>query len=432
MSRARRAIQTFALASIAGTAAFNLPEIGAQVTPYWATVVDDGGRADTGEFVALDPAGDAIVGGTSSGADGLDLRLTRIDTSGTVIWSRRFDLGGDALSIAGLVVDGTGDILAVCRVHGPAVSFFGSVTVKVSGAGTELWRAIYDTRDVNDWPAGIEVDAAGRSFVGGWTQLEERRPFIVSYDANGNLLWHDEYESGADQKKIYAMARDPIGGAVYLAGEAMTKWGDQSSLLLRYDADGRRRWVKRYSSRPNFAYAERVAVGPDGNVVLAGWFAQNIHVTMVDGAHGNALWSSAYGDPADDDHVLDLATDGFGNVLVSGWREPIVVGSASSFLLRYAPDGTLSWVVSDDRIDVPGALAVDSSGSTYVAGIGRFGFRLTRRWVTTRYDAMGQLVWTADYDVRPGPEDLALTPAGDVIVSGVVNGDVHVLSYRQP
>ncbi len=133
----------------------------------------------------------------------------------------------------------------------------------MSGAGTERWRATYDTPDA-DWPVWIEVDAAGRSFVGGMTQRVEPlqvlvNAFIVSCDANGNLLWQDQYVNGPDQETIYDIARDPIGGAVYVAGGASGQNG--GPLLLRYDAHGRRRWAKRYPGHGAQAFAERVAVG---------------------------------------------------------------------------------------------------------------------------------------------------------------------------
>ena len=46
--------------------------------------------------VALDPAGAIIVAAVSVGTDGYDLRLAKIDPSGTVIWSNRYPLPRDA------------------------------------------------------------------------------------------------------------------------------------------------------------------------------------------------------------------------------------------------------------------------------------------------------------------------------------------------
>jgi hypothetical protein len=439
MNAARCAIRMLVLASVAGTVLFTVPETPGQVTQSWATIVDDGGLSDTGRFVVIDPAGGAIVGGTSSGL----LRLSKIDPSGTVIWSHRF--AGGCGSIVGLAVDGAADILALCLQSGSAV------TVKVSGAGTELWRAIYDT-PWSDCPVGIEVDAAGQSFVAGYTQRVEPlqvlvNSFIVSYDANGNVLWQDQYGTGKDWEQIYDIARDPVAGAVYLAGYLSGRGG--GPLLVRYDADGRRRWAKKYPSRVFYGQAERVAVGPDGNVVLAGLFSSgnvDIQVIKADGANGRELWSAVYGDAGKEERVADLAIDGSGNVLISGHAStpPPIYTSVGAVLLRYTPDGALSWTVLDDRIDAGlGGLAVDSSGSSCVAGtrhvpLGPYGYPFAQHWLTTRYDATGRMVWTAEYDANPGGQvngfsnDLALSSSGNVIVTGDLDGDVHVLSYRQP
>ena len=446
MNTARSAIRVSALASIVATAALTVTETPCQVTQSWATIVDDGARFEMGRYLALDPAGNAIVGSASPGPPGgPGFRLTKIDPAGTVIWSQRFASAapGGGLSIVGLAVDGAGDILSVCREGDPNGNR--ALTVKVSGDGKELWRAVYDT-DGADWPVGIEADAAGRSFVGGWTQRFEptqalENAFILSYDADGNLLWQDQYGSGKNQETINDIARDPVSGAVYLAGDL----NGSVPLLLRYEADGRRRWARRYQSHAVQAYAERVAVGPDG-VVLAGFYAGRgvgIQVIKVDAASGRSLWSAVYGEATTYEQLIDVAIDGSGNVLVAGAAEtePPIVRFLGLFLLRYAPDGTLSWAVTDDRIGAfHGALAVDPSGSPYVTGTRqvRVDNFFTQHWLTSRYDTTGQLVWTIEYDGNPGgltggiSQDLALTSAGDVIVIGDVTGDVHAVSYREP
>ena len=446
MNTARGSLRLFALASIAATVALTVTETPGQVTQSWATILDDGVSTDSGKFVQLDPVGNAIVGDTLPPRTSfLTLRLAKIDPSGTVIWSRLFasDRPGGTLSIRGLAVDGAGDILAVCSDY-PATT-----TVKVSSTGTELWRATFDTPSA-DWPVGIEVDAAGRSFVGGTTELQEptRRlvnAFIVSYDADGSLLWQDEYGSGNAQETIYDIARDPVGGAVYLAGRLRAQSNAESALLLRYDPDGRLRWAKQYQGKPYLGYAQKVAVGPDGSVALAGWLSSgdvDIQVIKVDASNGRKLWSAVY-EAATYDQLSDLAIDGSGNIFVSGHMEtmPPIGVNVGACLIRYAPNGVLSWLVVDDRIDrLPGALAVDASGSSYVTAthVVPFGSSFKQHWLTTRYDATGQLVWTAEYDGNPGgpasgfADDLALTPAGDLIVVGNVNYDMHVVSYRQP
>jgi putative pyrroloquinoline-quinone binding quinoprotein len=435
--RRRPAIKMYAVASVLAFAVLAATDTPCQVVPSWATILDDGGRSDTANQVAIDPAGAIIVGGTSIGQNSFGLRVAKLDPSGTVIWSNVYAFGGGldvTEGVVGMTVDGAGDILTVCRENTRVV------TMKVSGAGAELWRAIYDTPGF-DRPAGIVSDEAGRTYVGGTTIVgqppaQTRSAFIVSYDANGNLLWQDQYDSKNNQETIYDIARDPVSGAVYLAGELETQFGGlgrESPLLVRYAPDGRRLWAKHYRKPGTIALAQKAVVGPDGNVVLAGqYLGDNFQVIKVDGASGKDLWTALYSEPTYD-QFIDVAVDGSGNVFVSGHVEsqpeqlPIF---SHAVLLRYTADGALSWSVVDDRIgDLLGLLAVDASGSAYAAA----------SWLTTGYDATGQRIWTAAYDSGPGisppgpNKGLVITPAGDMILAGTGGlGDIHVVSYRLP
>lgn len=431
--RRRPAVQMYAAATVAAFSLLAAQETPCQVVPSWATILDDGGRTDTAYQAAIDPAGAIIVGGLSFGPNSYGVRLAKLDPSGAVIWSNVYAFGGGLDAVAGVVgmtVDGAGDILTVCREN------TGVVTMKVSGTGVELWRAIYDTPGW-DTPAGIVGDEEGRTYVGGTTifgQLpaQTRGAFIVSYDANGNLLWQDQYDSKNNQETIYDIARDPVSGAVYLAGELETQFGGlghESPLLVRYTPGGRRLWAKHYRKPGTIGLAEKAVVGPDGNVMLAGSFlGDNFQVIKVDAASGKDLWTAVYAEPTYD-QLIDVAVDGSGNIFVSAHVEsqpeqfPVF---SHGILLRYTPDGALSWSVVDNRMS--GLLAVDASGSAYAAAA----------WLTTGYGATGQLLWAAVYDSGPGLfsqgfKDLLITPAGDLILAGTGGqADIHVVSYHLP
>jgi len=427
----------------------------AQAVQSWATVLDDAGRSDSGDFVLVDSTGDAIVGGISQTASGdADVRLARISPAGVVIWSQRIPFGApnSALGLDGLTLDPAGNILAVVN-HSLGGQESRVVTVKVSGAGAEIWRATFDTPGGVDSAAGIVRDAAGQVFVGGTIQQgvngvngQSLKAFIVAYGANGNLLWQDTYDNGQDQESIGDITRDPASGAIYIAGSASGQ--NAGPLLLRYDPSGRRRWAKKFPTLGgrNGAGARKVRVGPDGHVVMASVVAPggigsiDIQVTKVDATSGKALWSTLYGDPVAEDYVFDLAIDSLANVTIFA-RRLAGFGTGHPLVVRYTPNGQLSWDVVDPQTDGAFlAFALDAAGAAYVSGPHRvpFGMFVTYLWRTTRYDGAGQPIWAVEYDGSPTiptngtPHSLAVASGGDVIVTGEVNGDIHVVSYDQP
>ncbi len=82
------------------------------------------------------------------------------------------------------------------------------------------------------------------------------------------------------------------------------------------------------------------------------------------------------------------------------------------------------------------------SGSVASDRVSGFDLRLAlgaaAAWLTTGYDATGQLLWAAVYDSGPGLfsqgfKDLLITPAGDLILTGTGGqADIHVVSYHLP
>jgi len=408
----------YAVASVAVFALLATTEARCQV-PSWVNILDDAGQFETANHVEIDPGGDIIVGGLSYSSSRFGLRLAKLDPSGTVIWSNFFptNSGIDAVAgMIGLAVDGAGNIAVVWR------DGTGAFTMKVSGDGVELWRAVYDSPGRFEWPAGIVVDDEGRTSVGGYTSVRQptgtllTSAFIVSYDASGRLLWQDQDFGKQDRETVYDIVRDPASGAIYLAGELDKNFGGlgrQSPWLVRYDPDGRRVWEKHYRQPGAIAFAQKAVVGPDGNVVLAvdspGYMG--FQVLKVDAASGKELWTAEHGEPAYNIDS-DVGVDGSGNVFFI----------SSGVLLRYTPDGALSWSVVGN---IGGRLAVDASGSAYILW----------GWRTFGYDATGREIWRTVYDAGPPLSTLnnalVITPAGDMILAGG-EGDIHVLSYRLP
>jgi hypothetical protein len=290
----------------------------------------------------------------------------------------------------------------------------------------------------------------GRPVIGGRSERQGTtastiNAFIVSYDANGATLWQDTYDNGRDQEVIYDLARDRVSGALYLAGGVSGKGG--GALVVRYDADGRRRWAKKYPTRDAFTFAEQVEVGSNDKVVIAGYRsvppnpANDLQVWQIDGASGKLDWSTVYGGPSADERAVEIATDRSGNIFVA--VTALGISSAvDALLLKYTANGALSWanVVDGGFCDAARALAVDDSGNAHLSGTSQTfdGTNYDYDWITTRYDGTGATAWTIAFNgipignVNESPADLVLATNGDVIVTGSKQADITTIRYQQP
>jgi hypothetical protein len=96
---------------------------------------------------------------------------------------------------------------------------------------------------------------------------------------------------------------------------------------------------------------------------------------------GNVLYSTYLGGSGDD-HATGVALDDQGNVYVAGWTtslnfpirnalQPNLIGGREGFLAKFSPDGQLlySTYIGGSGQDEVHALAVDSQGNAFVAGV---------------------------------------------------------------
>lgn len=136
------------------------------------------------------------------------------------------------------------------------------------------------------------------------------------------------------------------------------------------------------------------------------------------------------------DLVYDVATDGAGNVYVTGQTDGTLPGQTPSgetdaFVRRYDASGTEIWTrqFGSELWDFALDIATDGAGNVYVAGYTRW--RLPGQThlgsddaFVRRYDASGTEVWTRQFGTEAGDyaRGVATDGAGNVYVTGATSG----------
>ena len=394
----------------------------------------------------LDAGGNAYVTGNSSGHHSLSDALTvKYDADGNEVWSVRYnspDNGSDGA--ADLALDDGGNIL----VTGYSMGDY--ATIKYDTDGNELWIARYDgVAGSGDVAVAVATDAAGNVYVTGWSTVEatwtpdpgswdfDHDFATIKYDADGNELWVASYGSapGVDDEPADLVV--DAAGNVYVAG---TSDGDHTT--VKYDTDGNELWVATYDW-PAYqgGFLNAITVDVSGNVYVTGnkdngTISGSDCMTVKYDADGNELWMAMYDGLANDwDEGRALEVDALGNVHVVGSSRALT-GQLQYLTIKYDTDGNELWVANYTTInkgDEAYALTLDALGDVYVAGTS-----VTRtdqpnglydtNYVTVKYDAAGNQVWTATY-VGPGtfqagfafddyPVSIALDGSDNVLVTG--------------
>lgn len=363
------------------------------------------------------------------------------------------------------------------------------------------WAVIAGASEENTFPTAMASTGDGTVVVGSFsdsttlgtgldavtvTPAGGPDTYLASYRDDGTLDWAVTIGStGYDRAGGVAVAPVAPDGTITVAGFivafatfgsasaapaiTVSQSGFQSGYVARYGPDGSPIWV---SQAGNGTTPNEVAVGPDGEAVVAGNFESASttfgtgpnSVTLADRGNGDVFvarylaggsldWAvSAGGSSLDTANSVAVGVDG--SATVTGRYQGVATfGSGTeqvtfedtfrggSYVARYGPDGALDRVLTGGGGpgDASGhAVAVRPDGSTVVAGsfgkytgTGTFGsgaaaVTKTSRGATDIYVAEyapdGTLKWlrTAGGRWDDAPRDLALAPDGSFSVTGIV------------
>ncbi|MBC8069606.1 MAG: hypothetical protein IAG13_14810 [Deltaproteobacteria bacterium] len=195
-------------------------------------------------------------------------------------------------------------------------------------------------------------------------------------------------------------------------------------LLLRYADDGALLWDVTHDLG-NDSRAADVAIGPDGQIAIAGDLSEIAFLAAAFDSEGALAWSDTMTDVGGGDiggKGVDFDADG--DVYVGG---QIYVGSYDLTLRRYSETGATVWIETYDgglTDDAFGIVVADDAlyvgGSTTVATDDSNG-------LVRRYDRDGESVWTREFVGDDGDSEqarsIAYDPAGYVVAAGF-SGDV--------
>jgi hypothetical protein len=128
----------------------------------------------------------------------------------------------------------------------------------------------------------------------------------------------------------------------------------------------------------------------------------------------------------------DIASDGSGNVYVTGFSSPTPTAPLDFVTIKYEPDGDTAWLRTFDGLasgdDSASAIVVDNSGNVYVTGQCKLVSSpyTLRGFGTVKYDPSGTPAWARFFGSGPNrndyPTDVAVDDSGNVYVTGRGNG----------
>jgi hypothetical protein len=286
--------------------------------------------------------------------------------------------------------------------------------------------------------------AAAQSLIHAWSQrfgdaIEHQFAASVATGGSGNIFVTGDFYSSVD-----------------FGGGELTSAGNTDVYVAGFDASGNHLWSKRFGDA-GFQHTQSIATDGAGNVIVTGFFVgtmdfgggplttagvSDIFIAKFDAA-GNHMWSQRFGD-ADHQHAYGVTTDGSGNVIVTGNSRGTVdfgggglttAGIWDVFVARFDAAGNHLWsqLFGDSDNQFGSSVATDGSGNVMVTGyfLGTVDFGgggLTSAGgndiFIAKFDSAGSHLWSQRFGDASFQFAQSITAdvSGNVIATGFIEG----------
>lgn len=406
------------------TSAFDCATIkyNAAGTRQWVARYNGSGNDnDYAYMLAIDNLGNVYVTGESFNQNSnFDYTTVKYNNAGVQQWVQRFDGSANQDDYASAItLDGSFNVY----VTGGSISNFTDLdflTIKYNLNGIEQWQSYYNGVGQSlEQASAISIDNNDDIYVvGASTGSGTANDYLtVKYNGMGQQEWavrHNSVYNGNDNP--YAIAIDNLNN-IYITGESFTNSINYDVLTVKYNLNGACLWSQRYDGpRQRYDWANALAVDSNNNVYITGG-TDNIntdydYLTVKYDALGNLQWVKTYNGNANSiDYSNAICCDNVGNVYVTG-ASYVTTSSYDCVTIKYNAVGDTQWIRryngTANNSDAGTAIKTDAAGNVYVTGRS-FGVGTSRDFITIKYSASGQELWTVRYNGTANGEDGAIS-----------------------
>lgn len=319
---------------------------------------------------------------------------------------------------------------------------FDILLTKYTSSGVQRWARVYNgPSNLDDSPAAIAFDSSGNIYVAGQSEIVKDESghgtvsssLVLKYDPLGNRKWVQHYHGSADGYDGACGIAVDGSDNIYVTGRSNSISATDYS-TLKYDKNGSLKWARSYNGPGNGLDESRaIAVDRLGNVYITGISLGTdgqYHIATIkydtNGSRKWVKWFSRKGGSPDSGNTIAL--DKEGNIYVAG-------NSAGAFAtIKYNANGAAKWMKFSNGLGAGGsasAIAFDDKGNAFVTGTGQNPSTGRPNYLTLKYDKNGNEKWMRSYKgimkhpLRNSayPSGIGLDQAGNVYVTGTTTAE---------
>lgn len=324
-----------------------------------------GGTGDEdGTSIDIDQMSDSsyvLVGATASfGSNSLDAYVLRIDKSGTLLWSKKYNTASNSEHFRGVKITANDEILITGTDNADNFGSGDGLVMRVDIDGNEIWKNVYGG-GVNDHFHSIEELPGGNILITGSTTSYgpgNTAGYVLKLSNSGNILW--DYSYGAGGTDAYNGSTLTNDNKIICVGFTNSfGTGGYQVLVTKLDTNGVVLWSKTYGGS-NYERGVAIQAIPNStdlyvaaNTMSYGNGGDELLIIRIN-SDGNVVWSKTYGtinsDEFDSWAHSSLTVTNSGACALTGWSDGL--GNNTNDILLVASDETGSFFCDNVVLNV--------------------------------------------------------------------------------
>lgn len=337
------AIAGFTFSYAAGYEDIYITKISSIGTIQWTKTIGGSGNEIANSIIQTTDGGFAIGGWSSSfGSDYADFFIIKLDTNGTIQWTRNINRA--AYDYACSIVQTTDGGYAISGVSATGGVFSSDMfIVKLNSAGNLQWSKTYGGS--HDEPAYsiIQTTDGGLAFAGYSNSFGPYNLFnIIKTDSLGNIQWNRLIGESGTGSHIYSIIQIADGSFV-LAGEfTPVGTGNYHMYIVKINSSGTILWTRTVVG-PVYDMAYSVTQTADGGFVLGGYTnsfgsgGYDMYIVKLN-SNGSLQWSKTVGGTGDEQALSVIKTTD-GGFIAAGYSTSFGNGGKDIFIVKFDSSG---------------------------------------------------------------------------------------------
>ncbi len=236
----------------------------------------------------------------SYGVGGGDVWIVKVDSSGSVLWSKT--VGGTSVESAWYA---TVAIDSGYFVYGNTYSYGSggadNYLIRLNKKGDLKWTKTYGNNYFNDLKGLTNYPDGNSIYCSNYATSSSADALLAMIDSVGNILWSFSF-GGEFNDGLYTLTKDGNGN-IYIAGFVRSSPSNQEMFVASFTSNGNKRWMKMIEGNGNDALYN---IEISGDEILLNGHTNSYGFGNIDGSFirmdttGNLIFAKTIGGANDD------------------------------------------------------------------------------------------------------------------------------------